>query len=117
MIEKTESELKLLTRERDQLRRQLADVDTKIRFLSGGATKLTGKRLRASNPVSLVEALSAVLNKVGKPLSVGEIMEKVKAGGYQSHAANFRGLINQTLLKETKRFTKTARGIYQITAL
>jgi hypothetical protein len=114
LIEKTQSELKLLTKERDRLRRRLAQVDEKIRSLSGDSRGSTGKRLRASNPASLVQALSAVLTKASKPLSVGEIMEKVRADGYRSYATNFRGLINQTLLKETKCFARTGRGIFQI---
>jgi hypothetical protein len=49
-----------------------------------------------------------------KPLSVGDIVEKVQAAGYHSNAANFPALVNQTLIKQRKLFAKAGRGIYQI---
>jgi hypothetical protein len=114
MLQKTQSQLKLLTRERDSLRQRLASVEATIRHLSGGGAPATGERLKAGNTQTLLEALSNVLTKAGKPLSVIEIMEKVEASGYRSRAANFRGLVNQTLHREKKIFARTGRGTYAL---
>ena len=48
-------------------------------------------------------------------MKVGVITEAVLATGYRSSSDNFRAIINQTLIKEKKRFISTgARGEYQI---
>jgi hypothetical protein len=44
-------------------------------------------------------------------VSVGDIAERVQASGYRSSSANFRGIVNQALVKD-KRFVSTARGMY-----
>jgi hypothetical protein len=49
----------------------------------------------------------------GKPMSVSEIMEAASASGYRSGSANFRGIVNQTLIKD-KRFAQVSRGVYQL---
>jgi hypothetical protein len=115
MLAKRRSALDELTRERSQVQKRMDALDVKIRSLSGGAgtSGLTGGG-RARNAMSLVAALSDVLTKADKPLRVGEIVEKVQAAGYRSNAANFRGLVNQTLIKQRKLFANPGRGMYQI---
>jgi hypothetical protein len=115
MLAKRRSALDELTRERSQVQKRMDALDVKIRSLSGGAGTpgLTGGG-RARNAMSLVAALSDVLTKADKPLRVGEIVEKVQAAGYRSNAANFRGLVNQTLIKQRKLFANPGRGMYQI---
>jgi hypothetical protein len=46
-------------------------------------------------------------------MKVGEIMDAVLATGYRSGSANFRGIINQTLIKD-KRFGQVERGVYEL---
>ena len=54
------------------------------------------------------------LEKAGKPMAVGDIMQKVQSAGYRSSSANFRGIVNQTLIKD-KQFTSSVRcGMYQL---
>jgi hypothetical protein len=115
MLAKRRSALEEVMRERAQLQKRMDALDVKIRSLSGGAraSGLTGGG-RARNAMSLVAAMSEVLTKADKPLSVGDIVEKVQAAGYHSNAANFRALVNQTLIKQRKLFAKAGRGIYQI---
>ncbi len=64
--------------------------------------------------MSLVSTLTNVLSQAKKPLKVGEILEKVQASGYHSKAVNFRGLVNQTLIKQRKLFANAGRGLYQM---
>ncbi len=44
-------------------------------------------------------------------MTVGDILEAVTAGGYRSTSANFRGIVNQTLIKD-ERFHSAGRGSY-----
>jgi len=56
-----------------------------------------------------------VLKSAGKPLPVSEILQRVQSSGYRSSSPNFRAIVNQTLIKERKRFQPTGtRGVYQL---
>ena len=57
--------------------------------------------------------MEELLSKSGKPMQVGDILQKVEDAGYHSRSANFRGIVNQTLIKD-KRFTSAGRGLYQL---
>jgi hypothetical protein len=63
--------------------------------------------------MSLVAALESVMKK-GDPMGVGDIVDAVQSSGYRSRSANFRGIVNQTLIKEKKRFSSPGRGMYQL---
>ena len=102
--------LKKLSQERNQTQRQLDKLDEAIRKLGGRGSNGNGRRGR--NEMSLVATLQAVLAP-GKPMGVGEIVEAVQERGYRSNSANFRGIVNQTLIKE-KQVTSAARGVYQL---
>jgi len=112
-------EITSLTQERDRLQRQLAVIDNKIRGLAGqGATAfVTNGGGRARNATSLIETLSQVMGKSGKPMSVGDILQGVLESGYRSTSPKFRGIVNMTLVKERKRFTNTSRGMYELKKL
>jgi len=105
------AEMSKLTRQRDKLQKRLDAVDSKIAAISGGAGGRPGSRAR--NAVSLQEAILQVLTKAGGPMKVGDIMDKVSNMGYRSTSANFRGIVNQTLIKD-KRFVSSSRGMYQL---
>jgi hypothetical protein len=49
----------------------------------------------------------------GQADEVGDILEGVTSSGYRSGSANFRGIINQTLIKD-KRFGQVERGVYEL---
>ena len=109
ILESRRRRLTVLERERGRIRKKLDELDRRITSLSGGR----GMGGRAQNAVSLVAAMENALRSAGKPLSVGDILERVSSAGYRSNSANFRALINQTLIKE-KRFVSAGRGIYQL---
>ena len=73
---------------------------------------LAGGR-RARNDQSLVQVINSVLNKAERPLLVSAIADAPTAAGYRSSSANFRGIVNQMLIKDP-RFTSQNRGFYQL---
>ena len=118
LLENRRREATELERERAKLLQRLDALDRRLGSLAGSGGRSRngssgGRGGRARNPKSLVASMEAVLSRAGKPMSVGDIVDAVQSGGYRSNSANFRGIVNQTLIKE-KRFASAGRGIYQL---
>jgi hypothetical protein len=116
MLDTSRRKLTVLQKQRDRVQKKLDKIDRKIASIAGGRVAAAGGRGGrgpAQNAKSLVATMEGVLKDAGKPLPVGDILDRVRAAGYRSNSANFRALINQTLIKE-KRFTPTGRGVYQL---
>lgn len=109
MLESQRRRLSKLRKQRTRLQKELDELDRQIATLDGRAVAGT----RAHNAMSLVATIETVLRKAGKPLPVREIMARVLASGYRSNSANFRALLNQTLIKD-ERFASVGRGVYQL---
>ena len=115
------AELDKLYRQRGQLQKKMNVLDRQIERVNGGADGLRlgrgmgtgGGGTRARNEHSLLDTIESVLRSAGKPQKVGDIMDGVLATGYRSGSANFRGIINQTLIKD-KRFGQVERGTYEL---
>jgi len=119
ILEDRRTEVNRLERLRNELQRKLDGVERQIAKLAGGLRGLRGRRgggggTRARNEVSLVEAIENAMRGTGKPMRVGDIVDAVQASGYRSNSDNFRGIVNQTLIKERKRFAQAERGVYQL---
>jgi hypothetical protein len=103
---------KELLKERTRVQAQLEKIDRQIASLDGaGGISSSG---RARNDMSLVATMESVLEKQPKGMSVSEILEAVQGAGYKSSSPNFRGIINQTLIKERKKFASVSRGVYAL---
>ena len=122
MLNKCRSERQKLERERTKVAKRLGQLDARIHSLGGGngrgrGTAGGGGRAgggRVRNDKSLTEMIESVLGRSGgKPMKVGDIADAVQSGGYRTNSANFRGIVNQTLIKD-KRFTSAGRGLYQM---
>src|SRR5688572_23327628 len=106
-----QSELNKLQRQRGELQKRMNLIDRQIDRIGGGMNGLRGGAGvggftaggRARNARSLLDTLESVMRENGKPMRVPEILDAVLATGYRSGSANFRGIINQTLIKD-KRF-------------
>lgn len=104
-----------LLRKRAKLMEKVAAIDAQLAALglkaSGGASGggMIG-RTRPQNSQSLVEALAKLLK--GKTMGVTEAAEAVVKAGYNTNAANFRTIVNQTLIKHKTVFKKVERGQY-----
>ena len=110
------AELQKLTKEHAKLSGQLADIEKKIAAL-GGKFKGNGRGAftssgRVKNKKSLVETLVDVLSAASGPMKVGAIVDGVLDAGYHTTSDNFRGIVNQTLIKERRRFASVGRGLY-----
>ena len=119
MLAGRKSELGQKQKEHSRLLARLQQLEAEIRQLGGnagrrgrGASGGGGGGTRARNEKNLIETLEDVL-KPGKPMKVGDIAEAAQKSGYRSNSANFRSIVNQTLIKD-KRFTSAGRGVYQL---
>jgi hypothetical protein len=114
-IRQRRRDLQKLERKRAKVQRKLDQLDRKTTSLAGSALggRRGGRGSRPRNESSLSEAIAQVLLKAGGAMNVGEIAEKVQAGGYRSGSANFRSIVNQRLVGE-KRFKNAGRGMYQL---
>ena len=122
MLNQQRSKKKDLLRERSKLQTQLEKLDRLISGLDGGSNgggggggsggSAGGAGSRPRNEKSLVATLEEVLDKQAKGMSVGDIVAAVQSAGYKSSSPNFRGIINQTLIKEKKKFHALERGVY-----
>jgi hypothetical protein len=120
MIDRRHSEMRKLEKQRAKWQKKVDAVDREIAALGGapgrgGRGGGRGVGSRARNEMSLPDVIAQVLTRAGGPAAVGDIMDGVLAAGYRSNSANFRGIVNQALIKD-KRFTSAARGQYQIKA-
>lgn len=122
-LSQTRDELNTLQKKRQGLQKELDAVDSRIAALAGAGRRggrKAGMRMsgrgggRGEN--SLMSMIDATLRESGKPMTVGEIMQAVTERGYHSSSDNFRGIINQTLIKDRNRFESVARGTYAIKA-
>ncbi|HLO41958.1 MAG TPA: hypothetical protein VK176_13110 [Phycisphaerales bacterium] len=111
-IRKRERAASGLLRRRDRLAARLAEVEDQIRE-AGLSSPGGGGGVRPRNEMSLVEALGKILK--GKTMSVTDAAEAVQSAGYKTSAANFRTIVNQALIKNTKVFKKVGRGQYTAT--
>jgi len=114
-IRERRRDLQKLERKRAKVQRKLDLLDRRITSLAGSAIggRRGGRGSRPRNESSLSEAIAQVLSKASAAMNVGEIAEKVQAGGYRSGSANFRSIVNQRLVGE-KRFKSAGRGVYQL---
>ena len=118
MLNRCKNERQKLERERNKVARRLQQLDSRIHALGGNGSGRGGRGgagggSRVRNDKSLTEMLEGVLGKSSKPMKVGDIADAVQSGGYRTNSANFRGIVNQTLIKD-KRFTSAGRGLYQM---
>jgi hypothetical protein len=105
MLNVQRSAVNKLMKKRGVIQRKLDLIDRDIAKLGGGG--VSGR-----NEISLPAAMEAALKKHGT-MKVGDIVDAVIAAGYHSKSANFRGIVNQTLIKD-KRFVSSGRGVYQL---
>jgi hypothetical protein len=116
VLEERRSELSKLARQRSDLEKRLTALDRQMARVGGGSGpfgRRRGRGGRARNEHSLTETIEGVMKGSSKPMKVPDIVNGVLSSGYQSSSANFKGIVNQTLIKD-KRFQQVERGVYQL---
>jgi predicted RNase H-like nuclease (RuvC/YqgF family) len=120
LLEERKATVVKLQKKRDGLQKKIDALDAQIAAAGGGGatpvkppraaalSRTAGGRVR--NEMSLGDAIAAVVAGKGA-MSVGDIMDAVTASGYRSGSKNFRGIVNQTLIKD-ERFQQASRGVY-----
>lgn len=104
-------QLTKLIRRRDKLASQLVELDAEIvRHGGKGAGRGSGRR-RPRNDANLADALEGVLKNA--TMSVTEVAAAVQKAGYITTSPNFRTIVNQTLIKDS-RFKRVGRGQYTV---
>lgn len=98
-----------LERKRERLHAELAAVESELSSY-GALSASGGIRRRPRNEMNLVDTLQSVLKN--KTMSVTDAAQAARDAGYMTTAANFRTIVNQALIRETKVFKKVARGQY-----
>jgi hypothetical protein len=78
--------------------KELGGSTRRARKSSGGGSRSP----RASNEITLINAVATVLSKAKKPLSATEVQAAVTKSGYESSAPNFPTMIAQNLSSLTK---------------
>lgn len=122
-LERREREAVKLAAKRDKLLTQVAEIDKELASYgyeavngrsagSGSRPRPGGARKRPKNDMSLVDALKKAM--ASKTMGVTEAAEAAKKVGYRSSSANFRNIVNQTLLKNPDVFKKVGRGQYAV---
>lgn len=115
-LARRESRLDELQQERQQLATRLAEIDatlSEIGAVTGHRIMAIGSgRRRPRNKMNLADSLAGVLK--GRQLTVTELAEEVQRAGYRTSSPNFRTIVNQTLIKDPKRFKKVSRGVYTV---
>jgi hypothetical protein len=109
------AQLNQLMKERNRAQQKLDTIERQISRLAGRGMSNGGGGGggRVRNPASLVATMENILKGASKPMPVGDIAEAVLKTGYKTTSANFRGIVNQTLIKE-KQFSSAGRGLYQL---
>lgn len=112
-------ELTRRSRRLPRLRRRLARLRAEVASLEAEIATLTGRpdftaagtiRKRPRNDMPLSDALHRLLT--GRRLTVTQAAVEVQRAGYRTSAANFRTIVNQTLIRFRDRFKKVSRGVY-----
>jgi hypothetical protein len=109
MIKTGRTKIAGLERKRATLMRRVEALDAQIVSLGGS---VRGKGGRARNEVSLNESIIAVLKKSSGAMQVGDIVKRVLASGYNTTSPNFRGIVNQALIKDNRFAKGPSRGTY-----
>jgi hypothetical protein len=113
LLSSRRNRLNTLTRQRRRAQRKLDAIDRQIASLNGRGMGGNGMGGRARNSQSLSATMESILQRSGKPMKVGDIVDAVLRTGYRTTSDNFRSIVNQTLIKE-KGFSSAGRGVYQL---
>ena len=110
-VSRRRQRVKALTQKRIRLVARIAALDARIGHLSGSASRARNGQAGPRHATSLAETIIMVMGN--KTMSVGEVIEAVRAAGYKTDAPSFRVMVNQKLSNRA-RFRRVGRGVYTV---
>ena len=118
-IVRRQKALPKLIQERDQLGRQIAELEAlgAVKVAVKRGRKARGRKIlrrvqQASRPGSLSSKLVEVLQDK-KSLSLSEVIQAVLAAGYKTKSKNFATIVGNTMAKDN-RFRRVRKGVYAL---
>jgi hypothetical protein len=113
-LRRGQAALPALTARRDELNRQIAELEALSQVAQVPAARKAGpaRKARARSRLPLAQLLGKILEaKPGQ--SVNELTEAAVAAGYRSKAKSFKSIVRQTLYHD-KRSKRVARGRFAL---
>ena len=122
ILDERKSQAHELGKRRDQLNKELAQIETELQGIVGtkrkgakrGARKGVRRGKRVKNERSLREILFELLAKSKKGCTLADLEVKVQEAGYKSSSKNFSNMIYQCLYNSEGITKDPETGCYQL---
>ena len=103
-----------LVKRREELQKQLDDIDREIVDVMGDNRVIRRRRRRLKNEMSLRAHVLELLGKSKKGYSMADMMTKIVENGYKSTSRNFRNVLYQCLYNTESIVHDDATGCYRL---
>jgi hypothetical protein len=103
-----------LGKRREQLQKELDEIDQQILEVMGDHRVVRRRRRRLKNEKSLRSHVLELLGKSKKGFSMADLTTKILAAGYKSSSSNFRNVLYQCLYNTEGVTFDQATGCYKM---
>lgn len=103
-----------LGKRREELQKQLDEIDRQILEVMGDNRVIRRRRRRLKNDMSLRSHVLEILGKSKKGFSMADLMSKIIEAGYKSSSRNFRNVLYQCLYNTEGVTFDQATGCYKM---
>lgn len=103
-----------LGKKREELQKQLDDIDRQILEVMGDNRVMRRRRRRLKNEMSLRSHVLELLGKSKKGYSMADLTTKIMEAGYKSSSRNFRNVLYQCLYNTEGVTFDQASGCYKL---
>jgi hypothetical protein len=103
-----------LGKRREELQKQLDEIDRQILEVMGDNRVIRRRRRRLKNEMSLRSHVLELLGKSKKGFSMADLTSKILDAGYKSSSRNFRNVLYQCLYNTEGVTFDQATGCYRL---
>ena len=103
-----------LVKRRDELQKELDEIDRQIVEIMGDGRVVRRRRRRLKNEMSLRTHVLELLSKSKKGFSMADLTSKIMDAGYKSSSRNFRNVLYQCLYNTEGVTFDQATGCYKL---
>ena len=103
-----------LGKRREELQKQLDEIDRQILEVMGDNRVIRRRRRRLKNEMSLRSHVLELLGKSKKGYSMADLTAKIMEAGYKSSSRNFRNVLYQCLYNTEGVTFDQATGCYKL---